>query len=76
MQRAAWGAVGAALSAAGIAGVLVGPRAAGPAYRIVGQRRLGRLRELVDGRLERLVAPEPEVAEGLAHLVEQGGHLA
>jgi hypothetical protein len=43
----AWGAVGAALSAAGIAGVLVGPRADGPAYRIVGQRRLGRLRELV-----------------------------
>jgi len=43
----AWGAVGAALAAAGIAGVLVGPRADGPAYRIVGQRRLGRLRELV-----------------------------
>lgn len=43
----AWGAVGAALAAAGIAGVLVGPRADGPAYRIVGQRRLVRLRELV-----------------------------
>ena len=43
----AWGAVGAALAAAGIAGVLVGPRADGPAYRIVGQRRLSRLRELV-----------------------------
>src|SRR4051794_23733962 len=43
----AWGAVGAALAAAGIAGVLVGPRADGPAYRIVGQRRLARLRELV-----------------------------
>ena len=43
----AWLAVGAALAAAGIAGVLVGPRADGPAYRIVGQRRLARLRELV-----------------------------
>ena len=43
----AWLAVGAALAAAGVAGVLVGPRADGPAYRIVGQRRLVRLRELV-----------------------------
>jgi len=43
----AWLAVGAALSAAGVAGVLVGPRADGPAYRIVGQRRLARLRERV-----------------------------
>jgi hypothetical protein len=43
----AWLAVGAALAGAGIAGVLVGPRADGPAYRIVGQRRLARLRELV-----------------------------
>jgi hypothetical protein len=43
----AWLAVGAALAAAGVAGVLVGPRADGPAYRIVGQRRLARLRELV-----------------------------
>jgi len=45
----AWGAVGAALAGAGITGVLVGPRADGPAYRIVGQRRLARLRELVGG---------------------------
>jgi hypothetical protein len=43
----AWPAVGAALAAAGIPGLLVGPRADGPAYRIVGQRRLARLRELV-----------------------------
>jgi hypothetical protein len=43
----AWPAVGAALAAAGIPGLLVGPRADGPAYRIVGQRRLNRLRELV-----------------------------
>jgi hypothetical protein len=43
----AWQPVGAALAAAGVPGVLVGPRADGPAYRIVGQRRLARLRELV-----------------------------
>jgi len=43
----AWTAVGAALATAGVPGALVGPRAAGPAYRIVGQRRLTRLRELV-----------------------------
>jgi hypothetical protein len=43
----AWPAVGAALAAVGIPGLLVGPRADGPAYRIVGQRRLTRLRELV-----------------------------
>jgi hypothetical protein len=43
----AWLAVGSALSAAGVPGVLVGPRADGPAYRIVGRRRLGRLIELV-----------------------------
>ena len=43
----AWAPVGAALAGAGIPGMLVGPRADGPAYRIVGQRRLSRLRELV-----------------------------
>lgn len=43
----AWPAVGAALAGAGIPGLFVGPRADGPAYRIVGQRRLSRLRELV-----------------------------
>lgn len=43
----AWPAAGAALAAAGVPGLLVGPRADGPAYRIVGQRRLRRLRELV-----------------------------
>lgn len=43
----AWPAVGAALAAAGIPAMLVGPRADGPAYRIVGRRRLMRLRELV-----------------------------
>jgi hypothetical protein len=43
----AWPAVGAALAAAGVPGTFVGPRAEGPAYRIVGRRRLARLRELV-----------------------------
>jgi hypothetical protein len=42
-----WGIVGAALAAAGLPAVLLGPRASGPAYRIVGRRRLGRLAELV-----------------------------
>jgi hypothetical protein len=43
----AWLAVGSALSSAGVPGVLVGPRADGPAYRIVGRRRLARLLELI-----------------------------
>jgi hypothetical protein len=42
-----WGPVGAALAALGLAPVLLGPRAGGPAYRISGRRRLARLRELV-----------------------------
>jgi hypothetical protein len=54
----AWPAVGAALAAAGVPGMLVGPRADGPAYRIVGQRRLRRLRELVGD------PPAPAPAEG------------
>jgi hypothetical protein len=43
----AWPAVGAALAAAGVPGTFVGPRGEGPAYRVVGRRRLARLRELV-----------------------------
>lgn len=43
----AWPAVGAALAGAGVPGTFVGPRGDGPAYRIVGRRRLSRLRELV-----------------------------
>jgi hypothetical protein len=43
----AWLAVGSALSVVGVPGVLVGPRADGPAYRIVGRRRLARLLELI-----------------------------
>jgi hypothetical protein len=43
----AWPGIGAALSTAGVTGALVGSRAGGPAYRVVGRRRLLRLRELV-----------------------------
>lgn len=43
----AWPAVGGALAAAGVPAVFVGPRADGPGYRVVGRRRLARLRELV-----------------------------
>jgi hypothetical protein len=46
----AWLSVGSALAGAGVPGVLVGPRADGPAYRIVGRRRLVRLLELVGDR--------------------------
>jgi hypothetical protein len=46
----AWLAIGSALAVAGVPGALVGPRAEGPAYRIVGRRRLGRLLELVGDR--------------------------
>ncbi len=46
-DESAWSAVGAALAAAGVPGAFVASRAAGPAYRLVGLRRLARLRELV-----------------------------
>ncbi len=42
-----WPGVGAALVRAGLTAGQIGPRAEGPAYRITGQRRLARLRELV-----------------------------
>lgn len=42
-----WEAAGAALAAAGVPGAFFAARAGGPAYRIVGARRLARLRELV-----------------------------
>ena len=54
---AVWPAVGAALAAAGLTAVFVGPRADGPAYRVTGVRRLERLRELVGDRPEG-VAPD------------------
>lgn len=43
----AWEPAARALAAAGLPATLVGPRAGGPAYRIVGRRRLARLAELV-----------------------------
>jgi hypothetical protein len=46
-DEAMWEQSGAALAAAGLPAVLLGPRAGGPAYRIVGRRRLGRLAEMV-----------------------------
>lgn len=42
-----WSAAGRALATAGLAGTMLGPRAGGPAYRIAGQRRTRRLRDLV-----------------------------
>jgi hypothetical protein len=42
-----WGPIGAALAGVGLPATLLGPRAGGPAYRIVGRRRLARLAELV-----------------------------
>jgi hypothetical protein len=42
-----WDAVGRALAAAGLPAGLLGPRAGGPGYRIVGRRRLARLAELI-----------------------------
>ncbi|MEU0553349.1 hypothetical protein [Dactylosporangium sp. NPDC006015] len=42
-----WVAIGDALSAVGLIAVFVGPKAGGPAYRIVGLRRVTRLAELV-----------------------------
>lgn len=47
-----WERSGAALASIGLTGVLVGPRAGGPAYRITSLRRLGRLRMLVGERPE------------------------
>jgi hypothetical protein len=54
-DEAIWGAVGGALAAAGLPAVLVAPAgtataAPGPAYRIIGRRRLARLAELVGER--------------------------
>ncbi len=46
-EGSCWSAAGKALAAAGLAGTMLGPRAGGPAYRIVGQRRSRRLLEMV-----------------------------
>jgi len=45
-----WEPSGAALAAAGVSGVVLSPRAGGPAYRVSGRRRLARLGELVGQR--------------------------
>ncbi len=42
-----WSSAGSVLAAAGLPGTFLGPRADGPAYRVTGRRRLGRLAELV-----------------------------
>jgi hypothetical protein len=42
-----WATAGAALAEAGVPGIFLGPRADGPAYRLVGSRRLARLADLV-----------------------------
>jgi hypothetical protein len=52
-----WSIAGSALRAAGLPAVLLGPGAGGPAYRIVGRRRLARLAELVGD-------PPPETSSG------------
>jgi hypothetical protein len=49
-DEAAWAPVGAALASTGLPGVLLGPRAGGPAYRLVGRRRLARLVEMIGQR--------------------------
>lgn len=51
-DEAAWLAVEAALARTGLPAELVGPRAGGPAYRIVGRRRIARFAELIGTRPE------------------------
>jgi len=46
-DESSWPGIGAALARAGLPGALLGPRADGPAYRLIGAKRLARLRELV-----------------------------
>lgn len=63
---ACWSAAGKALAAAGLAGVMLGPRAGGPAYRIVGLRRTRRLGELIGARPPQAPPeawPEPDLPE-------------
>jgi hypothetical protein len=52
-----WQAVGGALATAGLPAMMLGPRAGGPAYRLVGRRRMARLVELV-GEPPRHAPPE------------------
>jgi hypothetical protein len=53
-----WAVVVRALVNVGLRGELLGPRAGGPAYRIVGRRRLNRLAEMVGD-------PPPEIPAGV-----------
>jgi hypothetical protein len=46
-DAAVWEPAGAALAGAGLPATFLGARAQGPAYRLVGRRRLARLREYV-----------------------------
>ncbi len=46
-DESSWPGIGAALARAGLPAALLGPRADGPAYRLIGAKRLARLRELV-----------------------------
>src|SRR5205823_7985718 len=55
-DTAVWEPAGAALAAVGLAASFVGTRAEGPAYRVVGRRRLARLREYVGD-------PPPDAAD-------------
>jgi hypothetical protein len=52
-----WGVIGTALATLGLTPLLLGPGGDGPAYRIVGRRRLARLVELVGD-------PPPEAPPG------------
>jgi hypothetical protein len=69
---AVWSAAGAALAAAGVPAALVGPRANGPAYRVVGVRRLVRLAELV-GAVPRGVPVETWPSTSRRSLGNSGG---
>jgi hypothetical protein len=57
-DTAIWDPAGAALAAAGLAATFLGPRGGGPAYRIVGRRRLARLREYVGDPPPGAVGPD------------------
>jgi hypothetical protein len=46
-DEAVWERAGAALAAVGLPATFLGPRADGPAYRVVGRRRIARLAEYV-----------------------------
>jgi hypothetical protein len=46
-DEASWGVIGDALAAVGLPATLLQPKSGGPAYRLVGRRRLARLAELV-----------------------------